>query len=238
MSAGLGSGPGIEKGTRRKGGKLAADEEADKVVGGVDEAMEEEILDIERALTFQSTALSRMRTTWQEENQASMVRIRSAVEDAFLDAFMDAHLVMEDLYGVVREPVIDPETGEVQQDAHGLTVWVKDEYGRYVEDWNRLGHKEREHFLLHLTTHLFEWEQRAADIWAEAMFAKSVWTESFAHFFDEARGGTVDHRNARGNMKSAEDRYFAVYYSVLSKKADSLTRSLERITLRLRDSMT
>lgn len=237
MTRALKSGPGIAQDARRQSGKTAADETADQVAEGVDSAMEEELLDVERMLTFQSTALSRMRTSWQGENQVAMSRIRDAVQDAFIDGFMDALLVMEDLYALVREPEVDPETGEAKEDRHGLAVWRKDEYGRYIEDWTRLTHKEREHFLLHLTTHLFEWEQRSADMWAEAMFAKSVWTESFATHFNDAMNGTVDHRTARGNMKSAEDRYFAVYHSILSRKAEALVRAMERLTLRLRDSM-
>lgn len=69
------------------------------------------------------------------------------------------------------------------------------------------------------------------------MFAKALWTESFSHYFDEPMRGTVDDRTAKGNVKSAEERYFALYLSSVSRKADALVKSMDRLTLRLRDTM-
>lgn len=233
----IGTGPGIDRDAVRAGGKRAADVVADEQAEDMDAAMDEEVLDIERELTFQSAALSRMRTEWTGESRIAMDRIDSAIRDVMVDTFMDAYVLIEELYGLVREPAVDPETGETLTDKYGFTEWVKSDVGVYVEDWTRLTSKEREHYLLRLTTHLFEWEQKAADLWTQAMFSKAVWTESFATHFNDAVRGTVDHRTARGNMRSAEDRYFALYLSALSRKSDALVRSMERLTLRLRDSM-
>jgi hypothetical protein len=40
---------------------------------------------------------------------------------------------------------------------------------------------------------------------------------------------TIDDRTQWGHQFSAEERYFAVFRSVLSRKADALVRSMERL---------
>ena len=230
------TGPGIESGRRRASGKAAAEEEADKGAEEMTAPVEEEVVDIERMISFQSTALSRMRTDWDGENKMAVDRITKAVKDVIVDTFPDAYLVIEDIYMLVRTPVTT-EDGEVVTDRWGLTEWVVGENGLPVEDWTALTSREREDFLLRLTTNLFDWEQRAADLWTQAMFAKALWTESFSHYFDEPMRGTVDDRTAKGNVKSAEERYFALYLSSVSRKADALVKSMDRLTLRLRDTM-
>ena len=70
------------------------------------------------------------------------------------------------------------------------------------------------------------------------MFAKAQWEERFSIAFDAPMSGTVDDRRAAGNIDAREERYFAIFLSLYSRKADSIVRSMELLSQRLRDSMT
>lgn len=227
----------IEKDRTRAHGRKAADEEAEKAAKDLTEPMDSEVLDIERELIFQSTVMSRFPTDWTRENAATIARVKDAVDKVMHERFADAYKIMDDLYMEVRELAQDPETGEVLTDEHGRYQWVKTEMGTYYEDWSRLSQRVREDFLLRITTLLFEWEQIAAGLWTESMFGKALWVENFAHKFNESMRGTVDDRTNRANSEAAAERYFAVYTSALSRHADALVKSMERLTLRLKDTL-
>lgn len=228
---------GIEHGQTNAHGQAVADVVAEEQAEDLVAALEDAQLDVERERVFTSLSFSRMRTDWHGEHAAAMHRVRQSVDQVMIDKFSGAYNLMNDIYEVVRTPVIDPETGEVQEDEHGFPVWERTELGFYIEDWTVLTTRQKEDFLFRLTTSLFSWEQDAADLWGEAMFAKALWTEAFATAFDAPSKGTVDHRTAVGNMRSAEERYFAVYLATLSRRADALCKSLERLSQRLKDVM-
>jgi len=235
-----GSNRGIRSGTRRASGQLVAVEvAAEQAEGpeGPDTPVEEEVLDTERARVFRHPGFSRMRMEWTGRDREMIQRVTSTVEGAILNHFEDAYLLMNEIYEIVRDPEVG-ETGETRTDQFGFTVYKRSPTGAYYEDWGRLGHVQREHLIYKLTTSLFEWSQRAANLWTEAMFAKAIWQEEFAHAFDAPVTGTVDDRTARGNVESAEARYFAIFTSALSRKADAIVRSLELLNQRLKDTST
>lgn len=227
---------GIERGRTRASGSTVANE----VAAAQGEDMErppEEQLPEERARVFDFPGFSRMRTEWEGDDRHVLQRIRASVDRRVFDVYADAYLVMEDLYALVREPEVDERTGAVATDEFGLTRWRRSPNGSYLEDWSRLGMRQRDDFLFRITTSLFEWELRRDDLWGEAMFSKARWIERFAHEFEAPRAGTVEDRTQRANAEAAEDRYFALYLTWLSRKADSVVRSMERLQLRLKDTL-
>lgn len=228
---------GVARGQVRASGRTVADEAADEAGEDLLESIEEQSLDVERRRVFSSLSFSRMRTDWRPEQASSISRMHAAVSEVMLDRFAGAYRLMYEIYDAVREPLVDEDTGEVVVDEHGFPEWRRTESGAYVEDWSMLTSRQRENFLFQITTSLWEWQQDAADIWGEAMMAKSVWQESFSHHFDAEASGTVDARTARGNVASAEDRYFAVYASLLSRKAEALCRNMELLGQRTKDTM-
>lgn len=232
---------GIEQGQRRASGQTAAEATAQEVAEGPeapDAPIEEEVLDVERERGSRHPGFARMRTDWTGPDRAMIQRINATIEGAILNHFEDAYLLMNEIYEIVRDPEVT-ETGEIRVDQFGFTVFKRSPTGAYYEDWARLGHVQREHLIYKLTTSLFEWSQRAANLWTEAMFAKAIWTEEFAHAFDAVPGkATVDHRTAQGNLRSAESRYFAIFTSALSRKADAVVRSAELLNQRLKDTST
>lgn len=228
---------GIHPGQTRASGSTVAVEVGSEVSEELLADIEEASLDTERQRVFSSLSFSRMRTTWRPEEAAAISRMHEAVDQAMEDRFPDAYELMYDVYNEVREVEAD-EDGEVQVDAHGLPLWKRTAGGGYVEDWSRLTLRYREDLIYRITTRIFAWQQDAADLWGEAMMAKALWQESFSHHFESEQGrSTVDARTARGNVGSAEDRYYAVYVSLLSKKADALVRSMELLGQRLKDTM-
>ena len=68
--------------------------------------------------------------------------------------------------------------------------------------------------------------------------AKVTWEESFAEGWKEAAAegrGTDASRNEGAKKNSIEERYFAVYVTYLSRRAESLVRGMERLEQRLKD---
>ena len=134
---------------------------------------------------------------------------------------------MFDVYATVRTQAADAN-GEPQVDQFGLPLWVKTNSGGWEEDFTRLTSKAKEDFLFKITTNIFDWQQRSTDLWGEAMFAKAQWEERFAIAYDDGLSGTIDDRRARGNKDAADERYFAIFLSLMSRKAEAIVRSMDR----------
>ncbi len=195
----------------------------------------------DRTRLFSHTGFSRMRTAWNPEEQSIIDFARSRAETEVTQVFADVYRILGAMYDIVREAEVDSSTGEVINDSLGLPVWRTDQYGSVIEDWSRLTEKEKENFLYQISTRLVMWEQRAADLWMEAMLAKGSWEERFARSFTttphiEGRRPTVEDRTQNAQGSSWDERYMALYMSARSRKAEALVRSMERLCRTLRDT--
>lgn len=202
-----------------------------------DQPMAVEVHD-DRTFEFARTGLSRMRTTWSEEDADAMAGIHAVVEREVLLHFAGAFQIMNEIYEIVREPSVNTTTGEIEKDQHGFTVWLRTETGAYVEDYTRLGHKDVEHFLFRITTRLFDWEQQAVQLWGDAMFAKALWEQRLAQGYQESRtsgGRTVEDRTQAGRLASYDERLFGIFRSLISRRADGVVRSTTLLSQRLKD---
>lgn len=220
----------------RASGLTAAEEEAKEVVeeSFADPATEDP--GEERKVTFRTPGFSRMRTDWNGDDALVLSRVQMVIEDRIVTTFADAFSLMHEVYEVVRTPLTDAE-GNIQRDRFGFPIWRRTPAGSFEEDWTRLGTKERENFLFQITTRIFDWEQRAADAWTEAMLAKAIYEERFSIAYDAPKTGTIDDRTARGKTDAADERYFAILMAAYSRKADALVRSLALLGQRLKDAM-
>lgn len=219
----------------RASGMSAADSEARLEAERLPEPHTEQLP--EESPTWQSRTprFTRMRFDWptREERQV-MDRARIGVNTRIVNEFRDAYFILNAIYDVIREPELDVN-GNVKVDQFGMTVWAKTPTGFYIEDFTKLTRKQMEHFVGLITTRLFEWEQMAADLYAEALFAKAQFEERFAISFDAPLSGTVDDRRASANRDAAEERYFAIFETHLSRRADAIVRSMDRLSQRLKD---
>lgn len=226
------------RGDNRASGKPAATEEGEKNADEMTAPTEDAVLPEEREEWFRSPGFQRMKTAWEGDDKRQIDRVQGVIDRAILETFQDAYAVMSDIYDIVREPMVNEATGEILIDAYGFRVFAKNPLtGAHLEDWTALGIREREHFLFRITTSLFDWEQRAADLWTRAMFSKGMFVEQFAIQYDAPMHGTIDDRNARGNKEAAEERYFALMNSAISRKADALVRTMTNLQLRLKDTL-
>lgn len=183
-------------------------------------------------------AFSRMRTDWNSPDRDVIVQMRSGADTKIRDQFGEIHDIMYEIYDIVRNKIVNTATGEVTTDPYGVPEWEKvPGTNSYYEDWTRLGYKEREMLLFKITTGIFRWSQRAADIWGEAMFARAQFEEAFAHGYEDIKSdkATIDDRTARARKLSAEYRFFSVYASLVSRKADAIVRAAELLGQRLKD---
>jgi len=186
---------------------------------------------------WRTPGFQRMRLDWSSEDREVLNRAKSTAEGRLYREFPEVYRLLYRVYDIVRTVEVDPQSGEILKDQWGLPKWHKDQLGSYVEDFSKLGIKEKEDILFTITTHLVEWQQLAADAWAEAMFSKAQWEERFSMGYAAPMSGTIEARTATGRLDSRDERYFAVFCSMYSRKADALIRSLELLGQRIKDSM-
>jgi|JI10StandDraft_1071094.scaffolds.fasta_scaffold22167_5 hypothetical protein len=225
---------------KRAHGETGAVEGAKEASEGMTQEIEQQLPE-ERARHWRTPGFSRMRYTWATtEDEVVIHRAQVEVEQVIQNLFSDAFIIVSRIFDIVREPEVD-QTGAPRTDEHGLPVWKRLLDGGYSDDYSKLTRKQREDFMFQITTNLFLWEQRAASVWGDAMFSKAQFEERFAVAYDEPgeiRGrDTVEGRTARANAAAAEDRYYAIYLSILSRRADAVMRSLDRLGMRIKDAM-
>lgn len=193
--------------------------------------------DVDR--THREPRFSRMRFNWRDATQRQTVHeAHRMVDHTMVREFMDAYQIIDEIQHTVRIPIIDAE-GNFVVDENGERQWERTPGGRIIEDYSRLTRQQQEAFLGQITTRLFGWEQTAERMWMDAMMARGMFEEQFAISYDNLRGSegrtTVDDRKAYGNMEASLDRYFAIFQTSLSRRAQALCRSMERIGQRLKD---
>ncbi len=186
---------------------------------------------------WRTPGFQRMRLDWSSDDREVLNRAKSTAEGRLYREFPEVYRLLYRVYDVVRTAEVNPDTGEILMDQWGLPRWQKDSVGSYLEDFSKLGIKEKEDILFTITTHLVEWQQLAADAWGEAMFAKAQWEERFSIGYDAPMSGTIEARTAAGRLDSRDERYFALFISLYSRKADALMRSIELLGQRVKDSM-
>ncbi|MFI0967016.1 hypothetical protein ACH4S8_37380 [Streptomyces sp. NPDC021080] len=217
-------------------------DQAHRVIGEIAREADKPVavdIDPDRSRETATTGFARMRTDWRPGEGAEISGILQQASGIIHRMFPDAYLLMNELWELVRNPVVIMPSGEIKTDIFGWPEWEKLPSGAYVEDYTRLTAREKEDFLLRITTGLLEWEQKASTTWLEAMLAKGRWEEAMATGFISPTGRvTVEERTQRGRAYAAEDRYHAIFRAAVSRSAEQLVRSLERLGQRLKDSLT
>jgi hypothetical protein len=189
----------------------------------------------DRTRKFTHTSFSRTRTEWQGADRDALMVLKAEADRLIREEFRGFFSIVDRIHRCVRTPLADERTGEIKAYEDGTPVWELDEWGDPAEDWSRLGDQTRDNILHSLAIRLAEWSMRSADDWAQAMYAKVVWEEKFAQGFVALPGNqvsgkpTIDDRTQFGHRYSADERYFAVFKSVVSKKADAIVKSAERL---------
>ncbi|WP_428957824.1 hypothetical protein [Streptomyces sp. cg35] len=218
------------------------DRQANRALGEIvreaDEPMAVDI-DPDRSRETSSTNFSRMRTDWRTGESSEIEGILQESRGIIHRAFPGIYMIMNELWMHVREPVVVDGTGEIVTDIFGWPEWKKLPSGAYAEDYSRLTDREKDDFLLRITTGLLEWHQQAADLWGTSMLAKGRWEEAMGIGFLTPTGRvTVEERTQRGRVHASEDRYHAIFRATVSRSAEALVRSMELIGQRLKDSLT
>lgn len=222
---------------------MAEDERTDEQILREESREADRLMEVEphddRTQEFLPRREGRMRHDFRPEDRDAVDGLRSIADRIMLERFGDAYLIINDLYEIVREPLADPDTGEIEKDENGFTMWARNESGGFVEDYSKLTSKHVKDFLFRITVRLFGWEQEAAQMRGDAMYAKALWEQALASSYQEARssalGRTVEDRTQAGRLGAREDRYVGIFQSVLSWRADALVKSLSLLSQRLKD---
>lgn len=184
----------------------------------------------DRATGLSRPNWSRMRRTWLPDDAYVIDEIMMEADRIVRNTFPVAFTLMDRIYRTARFPKADEQTGLKLIAPGGGPVWETDEDGLPVEDWTRVGDRDRDDWLWVITTHLFEWEQQQQRMWGRSMFAKGKWEETFARFFQSGNAGpTVDDKTQYGQSSAMESRYFGIFQGLLSRQSDALVKSMVRI---------
>jgi hypothetical protein len=210
-----------------------------RVISGSDTAEEQPLepdIAPDRTPRFRTVGFSRMRVSLDPADAVVMEDIARQADEIISVRFAAAYALMERIYRTVRQPQVDPATGEVRT-LNGRILWMKDENGLPAEDFSLVGDRDRENWIHEITVHSFEWGQEAAGLWGRAIFTKGMWEEAFAHGYTRPQGRlTVDDRTQAGTLEGMGYRYKAIFAAMVSRKADALVRSIELIGQRLKDT--
>lgn len=186
---------------------------------------------------MKTPGFSRFQTDWDGPHGEVVKTIHAVIDNRILVDFADAFVILNDLFEVVREPVVDLDTGEVLKDQHGWPIWQRDKHGHYIENYGNLSIRQREDLMHKITTHLVEWEQKAQAKWFEAMLAKALYEEEFANLFVAGEGRQTDAlRENRARTGASQQRVFGIVQSYYSRKADALVRSMILVGQRIKDT--
>jgi hypothetical protein len=187
--------------------------------------------------SFRTPKFMRMRFNWGDEEERQVIRgVHDVIQAAMIREFTECYRILTDIQDIVRTPQVNKVTGEILK-RDGATLWELTPSGYPVEDYSRLTNRQIENFLGTIATRLFAWEQSSARMWTDAMMAKARFEERFAIAYGESGRRTVDDRTAAGNEDAAEERYHAIFLTGLSRRADALVRSMDRLQTRLKDIM-
>jgi hypothetical protein len=195
----------------------------------------------DRTRQFTHVNFSRMRTGWQGDDAETVQVINAVALDIVRKRLPVAFALMNQVYKAVRQPETDGD-GVVLVNPDGSPRWVLDE-GVPVEHWEDLGDRERRRFLGIIVSHMFEWELAAAELWGNAMYAKGIWEEMFADGFTAIPAGvvsgkpTIDDRTQWGHKNAARDRYFALFRSGISRRAEGILKAMKGLEYHLRETL-
>lgn len=174
---------------------------------------------------------SRMRSGWAGDDARMVMELEALSDRIVRSRLAAAFAIIERIQRHVRVPATD-RNGEVLTYDDGTPQWEKDEWGIPVEQWELLPDTDRLRLIGLIHSHMLEFELVKANIWAEAMYAKAEWEEIFSRGYtalpDHVVSGkpTIEDRTHYSQKNAAQERYFALYQSALSRKADAVVRTL------------
>lgn len=219
--------------------------QANRVINGLAKEADEPLspdIDPDRARDFTRPNYSRtarMRHDWLEEDGTSVRGLAELADGIIHREFPGVFLILNDIWAIAREPVVNESTGEIETDIFGWPVWKRLPSGAYIEDYSKLIDREKEGFMLSITMGLLEWRLKV-DNWKRmpAMLARARWEEAMAEGFVAPTGRvTVEERTQRGRLHSADHRYFGIFQAELSRAAEHLVDGMELLGQRLKDSL-
>lgn len=175
-------------------------------------------------------SFSRMRFGWTGDDARQVAELEALSDRIIQRRFSVAQGIIKRIHHHVRRQALDRESGEYLTYEDGTPRWEKDEFGVPVEDWAILSDRDRLNLIGTILSHMFEWEMAKANMWAEAMYAKGEWEEIFSRGYtalpDHVVSGkpTIEDRTHHSQKNAAKERYFALFESALSRKADGVVR--------------
>lgn len=222
---------------RRASGRLTSEEITKQVSDKADDPIDVSVTEPgEVDFQFDTPGFGRIRVDWRGPEAQVIRKVEHGVAKVLWEEFWSLYVIQDEFQALVRDPLMRPDDPtKPLLDEDGQQAWARDPVtGLPVEDWTRLTDYWRYHYQHQVMNALFGWEQSAEKLRGRSLFAKAKWEELFASGYESlptisATRPTVDDREHRAKLVAAEERYFAVFVSTTSRRADALVKSMIRL---------
>ena len=178
----------------------------------------------------------RLRIEWAGDDRQVLARAYEVANQVIAREYADAFALRDRILLAVRTPVCDAH-GTPIRDGDGRVVWETDAGGLVAEHWEALGLKEREGLVLAISVRMLDWQQIQQRFHAAALVKKVMWEERYAHEYEVPEAGAVRDREERAKLMAIDERYRAVYQTLVSRQADAIVDAMDKLSLRLSQTL-
>lgn len=184
--------------------------------------------------------LSKIRFAWRPADRSIQDRMRAAADAVFLELFADAIVIIDEFYGQLRVPEVNPN-GIVVVGSDGRPRWCRDEVtGKPIEKITQLTGQDFDQAILSLQRVLLEVSPQVNALMLEAIYAYHTAKDAHDDAWFGMVEGTQGDRSAHSNRESRQDRYHAHfrYHVYMTAKCfldeiTALVKRLESLSFRL-----
>jgi hypothetical protein len=177
----------------------------------------------------------KIRFTWRSSDEAVLIRIEAAADEACNTLFAEARHEIDLFYSRLRTYEVDPETGTYRVHG-GRYVWATDPYtGKFIEDWDQITGQDIEQCIMTLARVEWEATPMVTKLKNRALYAKMVADDVRDETWGKVVQGTIDDRKAKAARASRIDRYHAFFNYTLYAAAEDYLQQLHNFIFRLRD---
>mgnify|MGYP000924388095 CR=1 FL=1 len=155
---------------------------------------------------------------WEPEDKEQLSVIMGSLDRMMRGQYAQAFAVEKKLLDQVRTPIPSNAGGG----------WLMNPDGSYVEDWSRITIPDMEKFIQEASSWTFFSSQQVIDSYAEAVFAKFTYDDSYDDAYSSQLTGTIGDKQAKAKRRTKKERWLALYKTLAFKKSKEIIDRLEQ----------
>jgi len=177
-------------------------------------------IDTEEVNVFEQEieSLSAMRLSkfsdWTEEDKEFVDSLKESVTKQVQRNLSQLFAIENELLSKVR--ILQPD-GQ----------YAKDVFGAYIEDWSRIEVKDMLEFINAGSATLLVSTKYSFDSLTDAVIAKYVYDDTYDAAYSSFMSGTIDDKTAKAKRSTLEERWLAIYKSLVQKYTQTVIDKFE-----------